>query len=227
MLNSRLPASGPCRAGLLAGLIVLSTACSAPTSTAPAPAPTTAAAAAPTTAAPAPAAAAAAPATKPTTAAAAAPAAAPTTAAAAAPAPTTAAAAAAAGGQPLPVCVAFDKMNAFREGEQKSFEKDAAQLNIKMNLVVAGENAQQQSSQIDTCIAQKVAGIVSIPWDTESVLSDAQRSKDAKIPFVTVDQLPSNTDTIDFHISGDPLADGTRAGKRLVSLVGDTPCKVD
>src|SRR5947209_8067577 len=107
MLNSRLPASGPCRAGLLAGLIVLSTACSAPTSTAPAPA-------------------------------------SPTTAAAAAPAPTTAAAAA--GGQPLAVCVTFDKMNAFREGEQKSFEKDAAQLNIKMNLVVAGENAQQQSS---------------------------------------------------------------------------------
>jgi ABC-type sugar transport system substrate-binding protein len=104
--------------------------------------------------------------------------------------------------------------------------KDAAELNVKMNLLVAGESAQQQSSQIDTCIAQKVAGIVSIPWDVESVLSDIQRAKDAKIPFGTIDQAPSNLDTVAFHISGDPLADGTNAGKRLVNLVGDKPCKV-
>lgn len=127
---------------------------------------------------------------------------------------------------PLKVCVSLDKMQAFREGEQKAWEMAAKDLGIDLIVQVAGEDAQRQSSQIDTCIAQKVDGIVSIPWDNQAVLQDIERAHAAGIPFVTVDQAPADLSTVDFHVGGDPMADGLSAGKNLVSLVGDKPCKV-
>jgi ABC-type sugar transport system substrate-binding protein len=91
---------------------------------------------------------------------------------------------------------------------------------------VAGEDAQRQSSQVDTCIAQKVNGIVSIPWDNEAVVQDIERAHAANIPFVTVDQAPADTSTVDTHIGGDPTSDGLHAGQRLAALVGDKPTTV-
>jgi ABC-type sugar transport system substrate-binding protein len=127
---------------------------------------------------------------------------------------------------PLKICVSLDKMQAFREGEQKAWQMAAKDLGVDLLIQVAGEDAQRQSSQIDTCIAQKVDGIVSIPWDNEAVLQDIERAHAAGIPFVTVDQAPADLKTVDFHVGGDPMADGVAAGKLLVTLVGDKPCKV-
>jgi ABC-type sugar transport system substrate-binding protein len=127
---------------------------------------------------------------------------------------------------PLKICLSLDKMNAFREGEQGAWQTMAKQLGVELLIQVAGEDAQRQSSQIDTCIAQKVAGIVSIPWDNQAVLQDIERAHAAGIPFVTVDQAPADLKTVDFHIGGDPMADGVAAGKRLATIVGDKPCKV-
>lgn len=129
-------------------------------------------------------------------------------------------------GAGLTVCLSLDKVNAFREGELKLWRKAAQDLGIKLVEQVAGEDAQRQSSQIDTCIAQKVDGIVSIPWDNQAVLQDIERAHAAKIPFVTVDQAPADISTVDTHIGGNPTADGLAAGKRLVALVGDKPTKV-
>ena len=129
-------------------------------------------------------------------------------------------------GAGLSVCLSLDKMVAFREGELKLWRKAAADLGIKLVEQVAGEDAQRQSSQIDTCIAQKVNGIVAIPWDNQAVLQDIERAHAAGIPFVTVDQAPADTSTVDTHIGGDPTADGLHAGQRLVALVGDKPTTV-
>ncbi|MCB1486590.1 MAG: sugar ABC transporter substrate-binding protein [Bauldia sp.] len=129
-------------------------------------------------------------------------------------------------GAGLKVCLSLDKMNAFREGQVKFWRAAAEDLGVELVEQVAGEDAQRQSSQIDTCIAQGVDGIVSIPWDYEAVLQDIARAHDAGIPFITADQAPAETDTVDFHIGGDPYADGLTAGKRLVALVGDKPTKV-
>ena len=87
-------------------------------------------------------------------------------------------------GAGLSVCLSLDKMQAFREGELKLWRKAAADLGIKLVEQVAGEDAQRQSSQIDTCIAQKVNGIVAIPWDNQAVLQDIERAHAAGIPFV-------------------------------------------
>src|SRR5215203_2780496 len=129
-------------------------------------------------------------------------------------------------GAGLKICLSLDKMNAFREGQVKLWRAAAEDLGVELIEQVAGEDAQRQSSQIDTCIAQGVNGIVSIPWDYEAVLQDIERAHAAGIPFITADQAPAETDTVDFHIGGDPFADGRAAGKRLVELVGDNPTKV-
>lgn len=129
-------------------------------------------------------------------------------------------------GAGLKICLSLDKMNAFREGQLNYWRKAAEELGVELVEQVAGEDAQRQSSQVDTCIAQGVSGIISIPWDYEAVLQDIERAHAAGIPFVTVDQAPAETDTVDFHIGADPHADGLNAGKRLVELVGDKPTKV-
>ena len=119
-------------------------------------------------------------------------------------------------GAGIKICLSLDKMNAFREGQLKYWRIAAEDLGVELVEQVAGEDAQRQSSQIDTCIAQGVDGIISIPWDYEAVLQDIARAHDAGIPFVTADQAPAETDTVDFHIGADPHADGLNAGKRLV-----------
>jgi ABC-type sugar transport system substrate-binding protein len=129
-------------------------------------------------------------------------------------------------GAGLTICLSLDKVNAFREGELKLWRKAAADLGVKLVEQVAGEDAQRQSSQVDTCIAQKVNGIVSIPWDNQAVLQDIERAHAANIPFATVDQAPADTSTVDTHIGGDPTSDGLHAGQQLVALVGDKPTTV-
>ena len=68
-------------------------------------------------------------------------------------------------------------MKACREGDLTLWGKAAQDVGIKPVEQVAGEDAQRQSSQVDTCIAQKVNGIVSIPWDNQAVLQDIERAR--------------------------------------------------
>jgi ABC-type sugar transport system substrate-binding protein len=129
-------------------------------------------------------------------------------------------------GTGLKICISLDKVNSSREGQLKLWRIAAADLGVQLVEQVAGEDAQRQSSQVDTCIAQKVAGIVSIPWDYEAVLQDIERAHAANIPFVTMDQAPADTSTVDFHTGADPHADGLHAAQRLIAIVGDKPTKV-
>ncbi len=129
-------------------------------------------------------------------------------------------------GQGLKICISLDKINASRDGQVKLWRKAADEFGVTLIEQVAGEDAQRQSSQIDTCIAQKVDGIIDIPWDFEAVLQDIERAHAAGIPFVTMDQIPAETNTVDFHIGADPDADGMHAGQMLAKLVGDKPTTV-
>jgi simple sugar transport system substrate-binding protein/ribose transport system substrate-binding protein len=130
-------------------------------------------------------------------------------------------------GEGLTVCISLDKMDSpSRDGQVKLWKAEAADIGMKLILQVAGEDAQRQSAQVDTCIAQKVAGIVSIPWDTQAVLQDIDRAHEAHIPFAGIDQLPAEKDSIDFFSGADPHADGMHAAERLISLIGDKPTKV-
>jgi ABC-type sugar transport system substrate-binding protein len=130
-------------------------------------------------------------------------------------------------GDGITICISLDKMSSpSRDGQVKLWRAEAEELGVKLIEQVAGEDAQRQSSQIDTCIAQKVNGIVDIPWDYEAVLQDIERAHAAGIPLVTMDQAPSDTSTVDFHTGADPHADGLHAAQRLIAIVGDKPTKV-
>jgi ABC-type sugar transport system substrate-binding protein len=129
-------------------------------------------------------------------------------------------------GAGMTICISLDKVNASREGQLKMWRKNAELLGVKLIEEVAGEDAQRQSSQVDTCIAKKVNGIISIPWDYQAVLQDIERAHAAGIPFATMDQAPADLSTVDFHIGADPYADGLHGGQNLVKLVGDKPIKV-
>ena len=129
-------------------------------------------------------------------------------------------------GTGVKICISLDKVNSSREGQLKLWRDAAKELGVTLIEQVAGEDAQRQSSQVDTCIAQKVAGIISIPWDSEAVLQDIERAHAADIMFVTMDQAPADLTTVDFHTGADPHADGMHAAQRLIALVGDKPTKV-
>jgi ABC-type sugar transport system substrate-binding protein len=129
-------------------------------------------------------------------------------------------------GAGLRLCISLDKMDASRDGELKYWREAAGVYGVKLLVEVAGEDAQRQSSQVDTCIAQRVNGILSIPWDYQAVLQDIARAHAAGIPFMTEDQKPAETNTVDLHVGADPYSDGLRAGKYLVGLVGTKPTEV-
>jgi ABC-type sugar transport system substrate-binding protein len=129
-------------------------------------------------------------------------------------------------GDGVTICISLDKMNSSREGQLKLWRAEAEELGVKLIEEVAGEDAQRQSSQIDTCIAKKVNGIIDIPWDAEAILQDIERAHAAGIPLVTMDQAPTDMSTVDFHTGADPKADGMHAAQKLISIVGDKPTKV-
>lgn len=130
-------------------------------------------------------------------------------------------------GEGVTICISLDKTSSpSRDGQLKLWRAYAEEQGVKLIEQVAGEDAQRQSSQVDTCIAQGVSGIISIPWDAEAVLQDIERAHAANIPFATIDQAPVDMSTVDFHTGADPQADGMNAAKRLISIVGDKPTKV-
>lgn len=117
----------------------------------------------------------------------------------------------------------FDKINAFREGEQKALETNAKAAGVTLDLQAANGDAQRQSSQVESMISKKVKGIISIPWDVNAVQADAEAAKAANIPFVTFDQAPADLSWVTYHIGGDPLADGTAAGAFFCKAAAGKP----
>jgi len=128
--------------------------------------------------------------------------------------------------EPLNICVTFDKMGAYREGNKYYLDLAQADLGVNIDFYVAGEDAQKQSAQVDTCIAKGADGIIVNPWDIEAVLQDIDRAHEAGIIIGTIGQYPARDDTVDFLYTANCYADGTMLGEWLVEEVGDDPIKL-
>jgi len=127
----------------------------------------------------------------------------------------------------IKVGVAFDKMDdSFRVGEKKYLDQYAKQMGIDLVYQDAQSDAQKQSSQVQSFISQKVAGIIEIPWDTQAVAADISAAKAANIPLAIMDQQPSDTSSVYFYVGGDPSSDGKMAGDYLVKSAAGKPIKV-
>jgi ABC-type sugar transport system substrate-binding protein len=123
----------------------------------------------------------------------------------------------AAGSEPT-IGVTFDKMDdTFRIGEKKYLDMYAQQMGIKLIYDDAQQSAATQSSQVRTLIAQQVAGIVEIPWDTHAVAADVSAAKLAKIPLAVMDQEPASTADLFYYVGGSPCGDGRMAGEFMVT----------
>lgn len=130
-------------------------------------------------------------------------------------------------GAGMKICISLDKVNASREGQIRLWKQAAQELGVsKLIIEVADEDAQRQSSQVETCLAQRVNGIIEIPWDDQAVQQDIRRARAAHIPLVGMDQAPADVSTIDYFSGSNPYADGLHLGEKLVQLVGDKPTKV-
>jgi ABC-type sugar transport system substrate-binding protein len=133
----------------------------------------------------------------------------------------------AASGGPVRIGVSFDKMDdAFRVGEKKYLDKFAKEMGVELVYQSAQSDAQRQSSQVQSFIAQKMSGIIVIPWDTQAVAADISAAKNAKIPLVVMDQQPADTSNVFFYVGGDPASDGKMAGEALVKIANGQPMKV-
>src|SRR4051812_34667746 len=125
------------------------------------------------------------------------------------------------------VGVSFDKMDdSFRVGEKKYLDQYAKEMGIELVYQDAQSDAQKQSSQVQSFISQKVAGIIEIPWDTQAVAADISAAKAAKMPLAIMDQQPSDTSNVYFYVGGDPSSDGKMAGEYLVKAAAGKPIKV-
>jgi ABC-type sugar transport system substrate-binding protein len=122
--------------------------------------------------------------------------------------------------------VSFDKIEPFRVAEQKAITDAVAAAHAKMDFANADKDAQRQASQVDTMVSQGVTAIIAIPWDIEAANDLAHSTIAAGIPFVSLDQAPSNLTSVTYHVGGDPCADGKVAGEFFVKTAAGKPFKL-
>ena len=126
----------------------------------------------------------------------------------------------------ITIGVSFDKVEPFREAERKAIDAAIEKAGIKETFANADKDAQRQASQINSLLSQGVKAIIAIPWDIEAAVNLAQVSQAAGVPFITLDQAPSNLDAVAYHVGGDPCADGKTAGEYFVRAAGGKPFKL-
>jgi ABC-type sugar transport system substrate-binding protein len=126
----------------------------------------------------------------------------------------------------LIIGVSFDKIEPFRVAEQKALDEAIAARKAKQSFANADKDAQRQASQIETMVSQGVSAIVAIPWDIEAANDLARTTIAAGIPFVSLDQAPSDLKSVTYHVGGDPCADGKVAGEFFVKAAAGKPFKL-
>lgn len=128
--------------------------------------------------------------------------------------------------EPTKIGISFDKMESFREGELNALKAAAKKAGAQIVFQNAQEDAQRQASQIESMMVRGVKGIVDIPWDIQVAAHDADVAHDGGVAFVTMDQAPADPKSVDFHVGGDPCADGAAAGEFFANKAGDKPYKL-
>ena len=126
----------------------------------------------------------------------------------------------------LVIGVSFDKIEPFRVAEQKALNDAITGQKAKQSFANADKDAQRQASQVETMVSQGVSAIVAIPWDIEAANDLARSTIAAGIPFVSLDQAPSDLKSVTYHVGGDPCADGKVAGEFFVKAAAGKPFKL-
>jgi ABC-type sugar transport system substrate-binding protein len=127
------------------------------------------------------------------------------------------------GGDEIVVGISLDKIVAFREGEIKYLDQAAEELGVTLIYQNAEEDAQRQSSQIETLISQGAQGIAVMPFDPEAIRADIVAAQDAGVIVTSFDQAPADLSWVSYYVGGDPLADGLAAAAEFVRIADGEP----
>jgi ABC-type sugar transport system substrate-binding protein len=126
----------------------------------------------------------------------------------------------------MTIGVSFDKIEPFRVAERKALTDAIAAVHARTTFANADKDAQRQASQVDTLVSQRVTAIIAIPWDIEAANDLARSAITSGIPFVSLDQAPSDIESVTYHVGGDPCADGKVAGEFFVKAAAGKPFKL-
>jgi ribose transport system substrate-binding protein len=126
----------------------------------------------------------------------------------------------------MTIGVSFDKIEPFRVAEKKALADAIAAAHARMAFANADKDAQRQASQVDTLVSQGVKAIIAIPWDIEEANDLARSTIASGVPFVSLDQAPSDLKSVTYHVGGDPCADGKAAGAFFVKAAAGKPFKL-
>lgn len=122
--------------------------------------------------------------------------------------------------------ISFDKIESFREPELKYLMEAVKKAGLEAEFANAQESAQRQASQVQGLVSKGVKAIIAIPWDIEAAVTLANDTVDAGVPFITMDQAPSDTSVVTYHVGSDPCADGKAAGEFFVKAADGKTMKL-
>jgi ribose transport system substrate-binding protein len=119
----------------------------------------------------------------------------------------------------LRIGVSFDLLNEIRRAELKAIQAEARWHNATITVVVANNDPDQQRVQIGDLISgHRVDAIIAIAQDRKKIVSSITQANQAGIPFIAIDRAPAPGGSVTFQITGDPVADGTLAGRYMLGL---------
>lgn len=102
------------------------------------------------------------------------------------------------------------------------------ELNVKLDVQDAQDDANTQINQIQTFIAEGCDLIIMMPVQMESLIPVAVECNEAGIPIMTVDRKLSNSDPSEVgvdlitHVGCDDIEGGRKQGELVHQLIGDT-----
>jgi ribose transport system substrate-binding protein len=122
--------------------------------------------------------------------------------------------------------VSFDFTSPFRLAQRAAIEEAIKKAGAAIEFADANKDAQRQASQIDTMISNGVSAVIAVPYDIEAAVGLAQSAIASGIPFVSMDQAPSDMEAVTYHVGGDPCADGKAAGEYFGKASEGQPFKL-
>jgi len=111
--------------------------------------------------------------------------------------------------------------NPFFVSLQEGAEAAAKRLGVTLVVEDAGDDAHQQTTQIQSLIDQGVSVLLINPVGGDAVVAAIEAANEAGVPVFTIDRSASGGEVVS-HIASDNLAGGKMAGDYLAESLGKT-----
>jgi len=111
--------------------------------------------------------------------------------------------------------------NPFFVSLKEGAEAAAERLGVTLLVEDAGDDADQQATQIQSLIDEGASVLLINPVGSDSVVAAIEAANEAEVPVFTIDRSASGGEVVS-HIASDNLAGGKMAGDYLAESLGKT-----